>query len=112
MFSPPHSAPCSGMLLNMRDLTRRTLLLAPAALAAAAETEPVRMPKKIRVGIIGLEGHTGEIITPLSRLPDVEVVAYWSADKATLRRPENVKRYDDWKAMLDSEKLDVMAVTN
>ena len=100
------------MLLNMRDLTRRTLLLAPAALAAAAATDPVRLPKKVRVGILGLEGHTGEITTPLDRLPDVEVVAYWSADKATLRRPANVKRYEDWRAMLDSEKLDVVAVTN
>lgn len=100
------------MLLNMRDLTRRAILLAPAALAAAAETETVRLPKKIRVGILGLEGHTGLITRPLNRLPDVEVVAYWSADRATLRGQPGAKRYDDWRAMLDAEKLDVLAVTN
>jgi predicted dehydrogenase len=96
----------------MRDLTRRAVLLAPAALAAAAATEPVRLPKKIRVGILGLEGHTAEITSPLPRLPDVEVVAYWSADSAKLARVPNAKRYDDWKAMLDAEKLDVVAITN
>ncbi|HYP07670.1 MAG TPA: Gfo/Idh/MocA family oxidoreductase, partial [Bryobacteraceae bacterium] len=95
----------------MRDLTRRAVLLAPAALAAAS-TEPVRLPKKIRVGILGLEGHTGLVTRPLTRLPDVEVVAYWSSGRAALRAVPAAKRYDDWKAMLDSEKLDVLAVTN
>ena len=58
----------------MSDLSRRAMLLAPAAFAAAAE--PVKLPKKIRVAILGFEGHTAEILAPLNRLPDVEIVAY------------------------------------
>ena len=41
--------------------------------------DAVRLPKKIRVGIIGFEGHTAEITGPLDRLPDVEIVAYWDS---------------------------------
>lgn len=93
----------------MRDITRRSLLLAPAALAAA---EAVRLPKKIRVGILGTEGHTNLILGPLDRLPDVEVVAWWAADPNARLRAPNAKRHTDWRAMLDSEKLDVVAITN
>jgi predicted dehydrogenase len=85
-------------------------------MAAAAQTqapEPVRLPKKIRVGILGFEGHTNQILGPLNRLPDVEIVAYWASDaNQQLRRLPAAKRYDDWKAMLDSEKIDVVSITN
>ncbi len=101
----------------MRDFSRRGLVLSPLAMAAAAVAEEpaadvVRLPRRIRVGILGLEGHTNLILTPLNRLPDVEIVAYWSSDKTELRRVPSAKRYDDWKAMLDTEKLDVVAITN
>jgi predicted dehydrogenase len=127
MFLMNQTGASSGMLLNMRDLSRRGLVLSPLALAAqaaaqapaaqapgakAAPPQPVRMPKKIRVGVLGLEGHTNQIYGPLNLLPDVEVVAYWSSDSTQFRRIPGAKRYDDWKAMLDSEKLDVVAVTN
>ena len=98
-------------MLNMRDLSRRAILLAPAAMAAA-ETDVVRLPKKIRVGILGFEGHTGEITAPLKRLPDVEIVAYWSSDGKKQNRLPNAKQYTNWREMLDNEKLDVVSVTN
>jgi predicted dehydrogenase len=94
----------------MRDLSRRAMLLAPAAFAAAAE--PVRLPKKIRVAILGFEGHTGEIFTPLKRLPDVEIVAYWDSAGKTQTRLGSAKKYTDWREMLDKEKLDVVSITN
>src|SRR5688500_16727013 len=96
----------------MRDLTRHSVLLAPTALAAAASPEPVQLPNKIRVGILGLDRHTVEITAPFNCLPHVFIDSYWSADAAKLGRAPNAKRYDDWKAMLDSEKLDVVAITN
>jgi predicted dehydrogenase len=95
----------------MRDLSRRAILLAPVALSAAAP-EVVRLPKKIRVAILGWEGHTGEITGPLNRLPDVEVAAYWDSNGRKQPRAGAAKQYADWREMLDREKLDIVCVTN
>lgn len=94
----------------MQDLTRRSILFAPAAMAAAAET--VRLPKKIRLGILGFEGHTAEVIEPLPRLPDVEIVAYWESGGKKQAKLGSAKQYSDWREMLDKEKLDVVSITN
>jgi predicted dehydrogenase len=94
----------------MPDLTRRSILLAPVAMAVAAEA--VRLPKKIRVGIIGFEGHTAEITGALDRLPDVEIVAYWDSGGKKQPKLGSAKPYSDWRELLDREKLDVVAVTN
>ncbi len=94
----------------MRDLSRRSLLLAPAAMAAVSD--PLRLPRKVRVGILGFEGHTGEITGPLPRLPDVEVVAYWDSRGRKQAKLSQAKQYSDWREMLDREKLDVVSVTN
>lgn len=104
---------CAGIWHHacMRDLSRRAVLFAPAALAAA-EGPVVRMPKKLRVAILGFEGHTGEITGPLDRLPDVEVVAYWDASGKKQPKLVSAKQYTDWREMIRSEKLDIVAVTN
>jgi predicted dehydrogenase len=94
----------------MRDFPRRSILLAPVALAIAAD--PVRLPKKIRVAILGFEGHTAEITSPLNRLPDVEIVAYWDSQGKKQAKLGTAKPYTDWREMLDREKLDVVAITN
>src|SRR5690349_17656282 len=82
-------------------ITRRTLL------AAAA----LRLPRKIRVGIAGMEGHTGEILKPIEGLADVELAAASDTDPKKLARlaPE-VHRYADHRRMLDQEKLDVVGI--
>jgi len=95
----------------MGDLSRRAILLAPAALAAAPEP-PVRLPKKIRAAIIGFEGHTGEVTSSLPRLPDVELTAYWTSDGKPQNRLSSAKQYTSWQELLDKEKLDVVSVTN
>ncbi len=86
-------------------VSRRAILL------SAAAVPPLRLPKKVRVAIIGLEGHIGEIISPLEQLPDVELAAYSSAVPVTSGRLERVKHYPRYQEMLDQEKLDVVAVT-
>lgn len=88
-------------------LTRRSLF-AGAAASLAAQT--LKLPSKIRVAIIGLDGHPGEITKPLGELPDVEVVAI-AADHGMSRVP-NAKLYSDYRRMLDVEKPDVVAVCN
>jgi predicted dehydrogenase len=96
----------------MRRVSRRSLLWSPVAFAAAASTDPVRLPKKIRVGILGFEGHTGEITSPLNRLPDVELAAYWTADGKRRNNLATAEHFPDWRQMLDRAKLDIVAVTN
>jgi len=97
-------------------LTRRTLILSPAALAVAAT--PVRLPQRLRVAILGLDGHTAEIVDQIPRLPDVEIVAVSDADSKTLAKfmvkpaLAKAKPYADARQMLDREKLDLVAVCN
>jgi predicted dehydrogenase len=95
--------------------TRRALL---QGFAAAVAAQPLKLPKKVRVVIIGLEGHPEEIVSPLNSLPDVEVTAIAApeAEVAHFRdgnaRLAAVKQYNDYRRMLDVEKPDVAAVCN
>jgi predicted dehydrogenase len=97
-------------------MTRRTLLSAGAAFAAASET--VRLPAKVRLGIVGFDGHAGEITGPLPQLPDVEVVAIADASPAALARAAKnprlvgAKQYSNYKDLLSAGNLDVVAVCN
>lgn len=98
--------------------SRRSLLFGGAAAAVAADRRVLRLPRRIRVAILGFDGHTADIIGPLPGLPDVEIVAICDSDpKVTERQARNprlaaAKRYPDYRRMLDSEKLDVVAVCN
>ena len=84
------------------SISRRTLL-------AAAAVPALRLPKKIRVGVAGMEGHTGEIIRPIQGLPDVEFVCASDPDPAkTAKLPPGVTRYTDYRQMLEKERLDVV----
>lgn len=99
----------------MKPLTRRTVLAGAAAgagLAAPVQSDPIRLPRKLRLGMIGLDGHTGEILGQLKRLPDIEFVAVSDANAGALKRFAGQHTYSDYNRMLDAEKLDVVAVCN
>jgi predicted dehydrogenase len=99
-------------------MTRRTLLATAAAALPAAANEPVRLPKKIRLGIIGFDGHPGEITGPLPQLPDIEVVAICDANPQVLARQAknprlaSARQYPGYREMLAKEQLDLAAVCN
>lgn len=100
-------------------LTRRALVLSPAALAAAAAPPAaIRLPRRLRLAILGLDGHTAEILDQAPRLPDIEIVAVSDADSKALAKfmakPQlaKAKPYADARQMLDREKLDLVAVCN
>ncbi|MBI3281083.1 MAG: Gfo/Idh/MocA family oxidoreductase [Acidobacteria bacterium] len=99
-------------------LSRRHLLASALATPAAAADSPVRLPKRIRLAIIGFEGHPGEVTGPLPRLPDVEVIAIADFDAAVLQREARRPRlaaavkYADYRQMLERERPDVVAVCN
>ncbi len=95
--------------------TRRSLL---QGFAVAAATQRLRLPKQVRVVIVGLEGHPEEIVSPLDFLPDVEIVAIAAGEAQVAQfrgrnaRLAPVKQYSDYRRMLDIEKPDVVAVCN
>lgn len=98
-----------------RAIARRSLL-AGAALAAQAANAALKLPRKVRLALLGLEGHTGEVVRPLPQLPDVEVAAIadpnGSAIAAMARNPRlaGAKRYADYRQMLEREELDMVCI--
>jgi predicted dehydrogenase len=104
-----------------RRFTRRVWIRGAGGATAFAGPLPaatVRLPRKIRIGIIGTEGHTGDILKSLDLLPDVEVAAISDPSSKALDvlakdpRVAPAKRYADYRRMLDSEKLDIAGVCN
>lgn len=103
----------SNQPMSSDPLTRRTLLAGAALLAQAASAAPlVRLPRKIRLGILGLEGHIAELLDPLPLLPDVELVAVSDADPAQRKKVSRpgVKQYTSHLELLDKEKPDVAGI--
>lgn len=94
------------------------MLAGGAALWAAEASAEVRLPRKIRLGLLDLEGHVAEVIRPLPQLPDVEVTAIAHPDAAVVARQQKnarlaqAKHYTDWRRMLDQEQFDVVSVCN
>ncbi|HUQ91397.1 MAG TPA: Gfo/Idh/MocA family oxidoreductase [Bryobacteraceae bacterium] len=78
----------------------------------------VKLPRKVRLGLLHLEGHVGDVLNPLPQLPDIEVVAIAHPDAEVVRnrmknpRLASAKHYTDWRRMLESEKLDIVSVCN
>lgn len=94
------------------------MLLAGGIALSAAGAEMVKLPRKIRVAILGFDGHVAEILNPLPQLPDVEIAAIYDANPAVLARQAKNPRlaaahqYSDYREMLRREQLDVVAVCN
>ena len=82
----------------------------------AAAPVPLRLPRKVRLGVLGLEGHIGEILDPLPLLPDVELVAIADPDTNLLasvaRRPAaaRARQYADYRKLLEREPLDMAGI--
>jgi predicted dehydrogenase len=99
-------------------LSRRHVITGSAALLAPVASAELRLPHKIRLGLLDLEGHASEVISHLPQLPDVEVTAIAHPDAAVVAnqknnpRLANAKHYTDWRRMLDDEKFDVVSVCN
>jgi predicted dehydrogenase len=98
-------------------MTRRTLLQGGAfALAAPAAT--VRLPRPVRVALLGLEGHYSEVLEAAKEVPQIRIVAVATtkpreADRLA-KNPAlaKTKHYDDYRRLLDSEKPDAVCICN
>lgn len=91
-------------------LSRRVLLAAPAAVAAGA----VRLPRKVRVAVWGLDGHAREYTKPLAAYPDVEIAAVQHHDLAAAEKYAQGKArvFSDPRRMLDETRPDIVGVCN
>jgi len=100
----------------MRTLSRRAWV-AGAALARQASPQPaVRLPQKVRLALLGLEGHIDEILGPLDRLPDVQLVAVQDTDAGLLvqvsegKHGAGARRYRDWRELLNRESIEIAGI--
>jgi predicted dehydrogenase len=103
-------------------INRRTLLQSGVAalplLAArpAPAAAPVQLPGPVRAGLIGLDGHYAELTEAAELLPALEIAAVAVASEQERREAKGNARlskarvYDDYRAMLDREKLDVVCL--
>ncbi|MDB6039881.1 MAG: oxidoreductase domain protein [Verrucomicrobiales bacterium] len=109
-------------------LTRRKFLTAAASVSIAVANsksllgapdkskEVPAMPEKIRVGIIGLEGHYSEITSAAKILPNIHIGAISDPTAAVLEKAirspafASATSWIDYRPMLAQEKLDVVAV--
>jgi len=74
--------------------------------------------RKVRVGLIGTDGHTGILLGSIPRLPGVELTAFAKSlpedDVSGLRRnkafTDKTRVYDRFERMLEREELDVVGV--
>jgi len=101
----------------MPNISRRSWLagIPLAAQAARAPLPAVKLPHKVRIGLIGVEGHVGEITNHLKEAPDVEFVAAADLDPKAMARfargpLAGIHQYTDYRQMLDKEKLEMVAV--
>ncbi len=100
--------------------TRRSLLAAGAAFGARSYAETIRLPRPVRLGLIGYDGHVADILQPLTDFPDVELVAVAddgsdarATDSALRNRAvAKARRYPDYSDMLNREQLDCIAICN
>ncbi|MCP5111247.1 MAG: Gfo/Idh/MocA family oxidoreductase, partial [bacterium] len=103
-------------LANIVSMTRRSIIAGAGVAAAQSQMPAIRLPRKVRVGLIGLDGHTGEILRPLPRLPDVQLVAVADpnakrvARLADNSRYQGLRTYTDYRQMLEAETLDLAGV--
>lgn len=101
------------MKINRRTLLKSALVASPMLLASRVlgldgETAP---SEKVRIGVIGLGGRGTYIATTVQGAKDCELVAVCDIFKPRLesymkKRADWLKPYDDFRTMIETEKLD------
>ena len=89
-----------------------------AAAGESAAGQRLDKANRIRVGLIGTDGHTDVLLGAIPRLAGVELVAFAKSrpedDVSGLRRnkafTEKTRIYDQFEPMLEKEELDVVGV--
>ena len=105
---------------SMPALTRRSLIagasLSGMALAAQTPSPIVRLPKPVRVAILGLSGHISEILDALKVLPDVHLQAFSDGDPKRLNAVGErtgvpaAHRYGSHQELLNREQFEIAGI--
>jgi predicted dehydrogenase len=85
-----------------------------------AAIPPLRLNRKLRLALIGFDGHVQEIVDQLPNLPDVELTAVAGANSDPAAKASNMRRpvvarakfYNTTADLLATERLDLAAVCN
>jgi predicted dehydrogenase len=99
----------------MSTISRREWISGALLAGQAVAQHSTALPQKVRLAIIGLEGHISEILDPMDRLPDIELVAIQDRDTGHLshvaknKHGAHARPYRDWRELLEREKLDMVA---
>jgi predicted dehydrogenase len=105
--------------MSLVIVTRRGFLGAYSlAFGARAQTAAavLRLPRKIRIAMLGIEGHSSIILGELPRLPDVAVAAVYDFDARRLaneaRKPRlaGARTYNNYIELLDRERPDIAGI--
>jgi predicted dehydrogenase len=103
--------------INRRTLLQSSIAALPLLAARPAPAAaPIKLPGPVRVGLIGLDGHFSEATRAAEMLPAVEITAFSVSNDRERRRGERdpqlakAKVYDDYRALLDREKLDAVCI--
>jgi len=108
-----------------KKTTRRTFCRTAAGIGlsltaahATALAQTTGKAGKVRVGLIGTDGHTGVLLGTVARLPNVELTAFAKSlpddDASGMKRNKaagpDMRVYDQFEEMLEKEELDVVGV--
>jgi predicted dehydrogenase len=103
--------------MNRRTLLQSGIAAVPLLAARPAPAAaPIRLPGPVRVGLIGLDGHFAEATEAAEMLPEVEITAVAVSSARERQRGERnqhlakARFFDDYRAMLDAEKLDAVCI--
>jgi predicted dehydrogenase len=108
--------------LGRRELLKRGVALSAAGLTGTGESQTVhakpaaRYPERIRVAIIGVEGHYSEVLDATEVVPQIHITAIAEKSEALLTRARRnpllakARTYQDYRSLLDREELDVAVV--
>ncbi len=119
MQAPGHSLSRRRALAGAALPVLPLLASAQAPPAEPAKLNPAwpRFDRKLRVGVVGLEGHPGLVLDVTARHPDLELVAI-ARDTVPVdgvkRRVEfqNTRVYNDYREMFANESFDVIGACN
>lgn len=107
-----------------QDRRRFLQLAVGAGLALGTTTNPLAAGKasvdgrRVRVGLIGNDGHTDVLLGSIPRMPGVELVAFAKSrpddDVSGMKRnkafTEKTRIYDQFEELLEKEELDVVGI--
>ncbi len=64
----------------------------------------------LRVGMIGVDGHTGFIVSDYKKVPNAKLVAYANHNNRASGLPPDTRLYGHYEEMLEREELDLVGI--